>query len=468
MTPSFAQSEGAKELEEVIVSARRKDESLQDVPVTVNVVSSEMLAELNILRLEDLQEVVAGLELEDRAVGPLASLRGVRFDAFASGNNPSVEFYLNDVLISANIAMQSMFDVGGIEVLRGPQGTLRGRAAPSGSITMTAKRPNLERVTGNFDVSATDQGGEDYNAGISFPIVKDKLGVRLAGFSQENRGNYVKSFRTGERARLESEGYRVSVRFEPTETLSFNAYHQDLSTDRWQFSHIESANIVDPGLPDSPMHIKDTDRLSAQVPSQLIARRPDVVIAERNVAAANAAIGVATAAWLPSIGISASGSAQGESFSDLWNAPVHFWSLGPSLTQTLFDGGKRSASLDITRARYDESVAVYRQTVLDSLRDVENALASSAILSERSGQQTRLVELAEENERLITNRYKSGLVSFLEVAAAQNTTLNARRGLVNVRAGRLSASAELAAAIGGGWEVGDEVVVTTTSESSNN
>ncbi len=262
--PVFAQSNSAASLEEVIVSARRRDESLQDVPVTVNVVSSEALDELNIRRFEDLQEIVAGLELEDRAVGPLASLRGVRFDAFASGNNPSVEFYLNDVLISSNIAMQSMFDVGRIEVLRGPQGTLRGRAAPSGSITMTSKRPDLERLTGDIDITTTDEGGENYNGAISFPIIRDKLGVRLAGFSEENRSNHVRSFRTGERARLESEGYRASVQFVPTDNLSVNAYYQELSTDRWQFAQLESANIVDPSLPDSPVRIKDSDRLSGQ------------------------------------------------------------------------------------------------------------------------------------------------------------------------------------------------------------
>ncbi len=205
--------------------------------------------------------------------------------------------------------------------------------------------------------------------------------------------------------------------------------------------------------------------IPAQVPSQLLARRPDVIAAERSVAAANADIGVAISAWLPTFSISASGRAEGESFSDLWNAPVHFWSMGPSLAQTLFDGGKRRANRDITQARYDESVAVYRQTVLESLRDVENALATNMILSEQSIQQKKLVELAEENEKLITNRYKSGLVSFLEVAAAQNTTLNARRGLVNVRADRLSATAELVAAIGGGWELGDPGVVTNKAYS---
>jgi len=210
----------------------------------------------------------------------------------------------------------------------------------------------------------------------------------------------------------------------------------------------------------------DVPAIPAQIPSQLIARRPDVVAAERNVAAANADIGVAIAAWLPSISISATRGLDAQSFNDLWNAPVHFWSLGPSLAQTLFDGGKRDANQDIAVARYDEQVAIYRQTVLDSLRDVENALASNAILAEQGFQQDKLVALAEENQRVITNRYKSGLVSFLEMATAQNVTLNARRGRVSVVTNRLAAAAKLAAAIGGSWQVGDEAVQSVTAHSN--
>ena len=191
-----------------------------------------------------------------------------------------------------------------------------------------------------------------------------------------------------------------------------------------------------------------------QVPALLIARRPDVVAAERRVAAANAEIGVASAAWLPDLSVSASRGIEAAGFSELWNAPLQVWSVGPSLAQTLFDGGRRRASRELATARHEEQVAAYRQTVLDSLRDVENALATTAILAEKAVQQERLVELAEANERVITNRYRSGLVSFLEVATAQNTTLNARRGLVDVTAERLVAAAELAAAIGGAWDAG--------------
>ena len=191
--------------------------------------------------------------------------------------------------------------------------------------------------------------------------------------------------------------------------------------------------------------------IPAQLPAELIARRPDVVSAERGVAAANADIGVAITAWLPTLTLGGSAGVSGGSISDLWDTPVRVWSVGPSLAQTLFDGGRRSAARDAALARYDEQVAAYRQTVLDALTDVENALATTAILREKAVQQDRLVELAEENERVITNRYQSGLVSYLEVSIAQNTTLSAKRGRISVTSARLAAAAELASAIGGGW-----------------
>ena len=193
-------------------------------------------------------------------------------------------------------------------------------------------------------------------------------------------------------------------------------------------------------------------QVPARLPSELISRRPDVIAAERTVAAANANIGVAISAWLPDISLTGSWGTQASSFGELWDAPVRVWSVGPSLAQLLFAGGQRSAARDAAVASYDAQVAIYRQTVLESLAEVENALATAAILTEKSVQQKKLVALAEQNETLITNRYKTGLVSFLEVATAQNSTLSARRELVNLTTEQLSASATLAAAVGGAWQ----------------
>lgn len=192
--------------------------------------------------------------------------------------------------------------------------------------------------------------------------------------------------------------------------------------------------------------------LPQSMPAVLIARRPDVVAAERQVAAANARIGVAQTAWLPDVTLDLWGGVQSGSFSGLFDAPARVWSLGPSLAQTLFDGGQRAASKDMAIARYDEQAAFYRQTVLEGLRELEDALATLQILAEKSEQQAMLLELAEENERVITNRYRAGQVSFLEVATAQNITLGSRRVTVDLQAERLLATLRLAAVIGGGWD----------------
>jgi NodT family efflux transporter outer membrane factor (OMF) lipoprotein len=202
--------------------------------------------------------------------------------------------------------------------------------------------------------------------------------------------------------------------------------------------------------------------LPATLPSVLIARRPDVVVAERGVAAANARIGVAQTAWLPTLSLSAYGAVQDDTFSGLFDAPQRVWSVGPSLALTLFDGGRRRATRDLAEAQYDEQVANYRQTVLDSLRDVENALATVQVLSEKAEQQDALVALAEENERVINNRYRAGMVSFLELATAQNLTLDARRTRLGITSEQLQATVELAGAIGGGWDLDDPVIERIT------
>ncbi|MBU0724761.1 MAG: efflux transporter outer membrane subunit [Alphaproteobacteria bacterium] len=219
----------------------------------------------------------------------------------------------------------------------------------------------------------------------------------------------------------------------------------------------ENAIAVLLGGPPSAFSLEPTAELPppppvpAQLPAALLARRPDVAAAERLVAAANARIGVAETAWYPDITLSAQAGLQEGRFLDLLNAPRFFWSVGPGLALTLFDGGRRSAALEQSRAQYDEQVAFYRQSFLTGMQEVEDALASLLTLAEKAVQQQRLVELAEENERVVTNRYRAGLVSFLEVSVAQNLTFTSRRTALEIRADRLAASIQLVTALGGGW-----------------
>ncbi|WP_317932278.1 TonB-dependent receptor [Halioxenophilus sp. WMMB6] len=261
-TPTFAQSDSEHMLvlEEIIVTARRKDENLQDVPITVNAVSEQALSDLNIRKLEDLQSVVAGLTLAEDPLAPSASVRGVRFDSFASGFNPTVEFYLNDAPAVATIAMQALFDVQQIEVLRGPQGTLRGRASPSGSITITTKKPVMNEFSGFVDVTSINADGYNTKAAINIPLVEDMLAIRLAGILEENDSTEVESLTSSEEARFRNKGWRFSAGFEPTDSLSFNLFYQQLEPTRNLPVHVESASIANSSLAVSDPFIRAEDR----------------------------------------------------------------------------------------------------------------------------------------------------------------------------------------------------------------
>lgn len=188
------------------------------------------------------------------------------------------------------------------------------------------------------------------------------------------------------------------------------------------------------------------------LPAHLLARRPDVVAAERGVAAANARIGIASRAWLPDISLSASAGFASERAADWFTAPARIWSLGPQLAASLFDGGLREAELKRVEAAYDEQASRYRDAVLTAIGEVEDALAQLDTLAGQAQQQQRVTALAEENERLVDNRYRAGMVSFLEVSVAQNTTLAARRAALTIRSERLQASLKLISALGGDWQ----------------
>jgi NodT family efflux transporter outer membrane factor (OMF) lipoprotein len=191
--------------------------------------------------------------------------------------------------------------------------------------------------------------------------------------------------------------------------------------------------------------------LPAGIPSSLLERRPDIAAAERRMAAANAQIGVAEAAYYPSLSLSASGGFQSSSFANWLTAPSRFWSLGPQLAQTLFDGGLRRAQTAQAIAAYDANVAAYRQTVLTGFKEVEDNIAALRILEEEAAIQEEAVQNARQSVALTTNQYKAGLVSYLNVVTVQATALGNERTAVDVLNRRLAASVLLVKALGGGW-----------------
>jgi NodT family efflux transporter outer membrane factor (OMF) lipoprotein len=192
------------------------------------------------------------------------------------------------------------------------------------------------------------------------------------------------------------------------------------------------------------------------VPSQLLERRPDIAAAERGVATANAQIGVAKAAYYPTVTLSASGGFESfSSISSLANWSSRVWSVGAGLTETIFDAGLRKATVEQYRATYEGTVATYRQTVLTAFQQVEDDLASLRILSRQIQQQDTAVKAAERYLNLAMHRYKLGIDSYLNVIVAQATYLSNRQTLVNLRAQQMAASVQLVEAIGGGWDASE-------------
>ena len=193
-------------------------------------------------------------------------------------------------------------------------------------------------------------------------------------------------------------------------------------------------------------------RIPLGLPSELLERRPDVAAAERRAAAANAQIGVAKAAYFPSLTLSASYGSRSAVASQLFTLPSGFWSIGPALAQSIFDAGLRRAQTEQAIAAYDATVAQYRQAVLAGFQEVEDNLAALRILEEEAKVQDEAVRAARESVVLTTNQYKAGTVSYNNVVTVQTTQLNNERVAVGILGRRLVAAATLVKALGGGWD----------------
>jgi NodT family efflux transporter outer membrane factor (OMF) lipoprotein len=187
------------------------------------------------------------------------------------------------------------------------------------------------------------------------------------------------------------------------------------------------------------------------VPSELLERRPDIAASERLVAQANAQIGVARAAYFPTLTLSASGGFQSSSITDWFAWPSRFWSVGPSLAETIFDAGLRKATVEQYRAQYDETVANYRQTVLSAFQQVEDNLAALRILSKEIEQQAVAINSSQRYLNIAMDRYKLGIDPYLNVISAQTTLLSNQQTLVNLQQQQITASVQLVEALGGGW-----------------
>ena len=191
--------------------------------------------------------------------------------------------------------------------------------------------------------------------------------------------------------------------------------------------------------------------IPAGLPSELLERRPDIAAAERRVAAANAQIGVARAAYFPTLTLSGSMGYQSLDTSDWLTWPSRFWSFGPTISETLFDGGARGALSDQARAAYDANVANYRQTVLTAFQQVEDNLAALRILEEEAQAQDDAVRTSKKSVEYFVNQYQQGTVNYLAVITAQTAALTNERTSVSIRNRRMTASVLLMQALGGSW-----------------
>lgn len=239
-----------------------------------------------------------------------------------------------------------------------------------------------------------------------------------------------------------------------TQLRSAQAQLLETRSTRAQLAHAIAVLL---GLPPSALELSKNAALPTppevpmMLPSQLLERRPDIAVAQRRVASAYAQIGVADAAYFPSLTLSGSGGYRSSTLSKLLSAPNLFWSLGPSLAQAIFDGGQRKLASAQARTSAEIATSTYRQTVLTALQEVEDNLILADHLREEARLQQEALESAQRNLELVTDQYRAGTVSFLDVTTAQNSAFNAEASLLSVRNRQLAAISLLLKNVAGRW-----------------
>ena len=246
---------------------------------------------------------------------------------------------------------------------------------------------------------------------------------------------------------------RADVELAETQLASAQAEGIDIRLQRTQLEHAIAvltgeapANLTLAAMPLDGQ----PPPIAGDVPSRLLERRPDIAAAERRVASANAQIGVASAAFFPSVSLTANGGFQATQLAQWLSWPMRVWSVGPALAMTLFDAGARRGAKAQAIASYDEMVATYRQTVLAAFQDVEDNLAAERLLTDEAEHQQAAVAAARRSLEISLNQYRAGLVSYLQVATQQTALLTNERAAVSLTGRRFVAAVQLVRALGGG------------------
>jgi len=362
---------------------------------------------------------------------------------------------------------QNAFTVGG-----GGSGTTSASAAAAGKSTTTQDRAsasmnweldvwgrirrNVESNRESAQASAGDLAGALLSEQATLAQAYFQLRVTDLDLAllERSMDGYSKALEVTQNRYQAGVAQRSDVTQAQTQLENARAQWLDLGITRATLEHAIAVLI---GKPPAALTIarKDETPTIPAIPltlsSQLLERRPDIAAAERRTAAANAQIGIARAAWFPTLSLGATGGYASGSFSKLFEVPNRFWSLGPDLAGTLIDFGARHYQVRAAIANYDQSVATYRQTVLSAFQDVEDNLATLAVLARESVAERAAADAAAETLTITQNQYKAGTVDYLNVVSAQNASLSAERAWRDITNRSLAASVNLLKALGGGW-----------------
>ena len=312
------------------------------------------------------------------------------------------------------------------------------------------------------EAQATAADLENARLSIQAELAFDYFELRSADAQQQLLNDTVKAFdealqltirRFEGGAAPKSDVAQAQTQLETTQVQA-----TDIAVQRAAFEHAIATLIGKPpadfSLPPAPLDLQPPD-IPAGLPSELLERRPDIAAAERRVAEANEQIGIAKAAYFPTVTLNALLGFESSSLRNFGGWQSFLWAVGSSVAQTIFDGGRRRATSEAALANYDATVASYRQATLDAFQQVEDNLAALRILEQETQQQARAVLSAQESLQLFTNRYKGGVDTYLQVITAQTAALANERNQVDIQRRRMDASVLLVKALGGGWNVAD-------------
>jgi NodT family efflux transporter outer membrane factor (OMF) lipoprotein len=310
------------------------------------------------------------------------------------------------------------------------------------------------------EAQATAADYETAKLSLEAELAMDYFELRSADAQKQLLGDTVKAYSDNLQLTLNrfkgGVAPKADVAQAQTQLDTTRVQDTDVTVQRAQFEHAIAILIGKPpaefSLAAAPLN-QQTPGIPIGLPSELLQRRPDIAAAERRVAEANQQIGIARAAYFPTVTLGGTAGFAGSQGSNWFGWPSGFWAVGPALAQTLFDAGRRRATSESARANYDAAVATYRQTSLTAFQEVEDNVAALRILEDETQQQQQAVASSQESLQLFTNRYKGGVDTYLQVITAQTIELANERNAIDIQRRRLDASVLLIKALGGGWNV---------------